>query len=910
MFIVEKEKSAEALERARRTMTNDLKATKTTKRESSAAADADGEAALPSWAEAFVFLRKIGVDDSASVEAVFPDDSLNTAMMTDIRNSAVLKPMRGGTKTSESHFLFRIRDKLASSYGGDEMLKGTNDEVIGTAVTKTTVFLNCYVLYRQQLLTVVDSSGKPLKGRKPELMRQAIVLVTKWPFPQLAFRLLSKLEEAFFWQIGRIDMGDGTLLIDDSRDNSKVQSSTEITNESAKNVLMVGFGQTAMWPVAKPGQRLYLHFLGEMLQYNVSSDALSTYGANLSFNSVFTSINLVSLLGPYGLVQHLWILWELIIMGQDIVVFSSSPTQCSEVVLALASLTHPMNNVSDFRPYIYKDDSDIRIIALGALGKKRQYGIDTRGSVSGSKEKDKGGSGSSSAGDCKSVIVGTTEPLVLSRLEAFGAAIFLSPEPYGGPPSDPDAPYKGKLYLSSFSLVSSVVWPTFHLSCSLLYLLSCINRNSDVYLAAGMRTKNAAYYYFLDGGSTNPQTLKAVNNPSTSNTSNWNMKSFTEYFNEWVERGSTKAALVCRHEPSALVQKKTLEKIKKMSPTDRILLGDKLLRDNLHNLTMTYYKPIIDTGVTAEVVQMREVALERAEINHQRAQQAQQEANLLKESLLQFVTESIGFALKFPEWAPHNVPTLLLYGVYMVVFFAAYLLKVPKVVLVSALFLMELPEKAPREFEALLRNIFPKYFLYPKRYNKDGTRIGGQPSDPQARTESRTVLETGGEQGEEDVEEEVSDEIRRQFNGHYRRSRHENLDALLAFQGRNYVQRKINLSLQPTRTFTLSADNRVVRVHERGGPMNTDETFVIGDPDRELDVMGMQKLLTRYYWEGNTLVGRIAILPAKTMVTTAYFEVITNNGKKEIANVSACHMHCLFYGCIGKQCSMCVPLNS
>jgi hypothetical protein len=49
-----------------------------------------------------------------------------------------------------------------------------------------------------------------------------------------------------------------------------------------------------------------LHFYGEMFQFHVAADLLAESAVNLSFSPVFADINLVSLLAPYGLLQHLW----------------------------------------------------------------------------------------------------------------------------------------------------------------------------------------------------------------------------------------------------------------------------------------------------------------------------------------------------------------------------------------------------------------------------------------------------------------------------------------------------------------------------------------------------------------------------------------------------------------------------
>lgn len=59
-----------------------------------------------------------------------------------------------------------------------------------------------------------------------------------------------------------------------------------------------------------------------------------------------------------GLLLHLWTLWELMILGEPLLVFAPTPTQCSEAVSALVSLLAPLICSVDFRPYFTIHDPD------------------------------------------------------------------------------------------------------------------------------------------------------------------------------------------------------------------------------------------------------------------------------------------------------------------------------------------------------------------------------------------------------------------------------------------------------------------------------------------------------------------------------------------------------------------------
>ncbi|XP_034719958.1 protein DENND6B-like [Etheostoma cragini] len=57
---------------------------------------------------------------------------------------------------------------------------------------------------------------------------------------------------------------------------------------------------------------------------------------------------------------HLHMLWELMLLGEPLVVMAPSPTVSSETVLALISIISPLRTCCDFRPYFTVHDSEFR----------------------------------------------------------------------------------------------------------------------------------------------------------------------------------------------------------------------------------------------------------------------------------------------------------------------------------------------------------------------------------------------------------------------------------------------------------------------------------------------------------------------------------------------------------------------
>eukprot|EP00271_Cylindrocystis_brebissonii_P004989 TRINITY_DN16946_c0_g1_i1.p1 TRINITY_DN16946_c0_g1~~TRINITY_DN16946_c0_g1_i1.p1 ORF type:complete len:1092 (+),score=172.53 TRINITY_DN16946_c0_g1_i1:268-3276(+) len=65
------------------------------------------------------------------------------------------------------------------------------------------------------------------------------------------------------------------------------------------------------------------------------------------------------LFGIYrGVLRQLWLLWELLLVGEPLLIIAPTPSQCSEAVAALVGLTAPLPCSMDFRPYFTIHDPD------------------------------------------------------------------------------------------------------------------------------------------------------------------------------------------------------------------------------------------------------------------------------------------------------------------------------------------------------------------------------------------------------------------------------------------------------------------------------------------------------------------------------------------------------------------------
>ncbi|KAF9618240.1 hypothetical protein IFM89_000875 [Coptis chinensis] len=69
-----------------------------------------------------------------------------------------------------------------------------------------------------------------------------------------------------------------------------------------------------------------------------------------------------------GILLQLWLLWELLIIGEPILIIAPTPPQCCEAVATLVSLVAPLLCSVDFRPYFTIHDPDFR--RLNSLSEK------------------------------------------------------------------------------------------------------------------------------------------------------------------------------------------------------------------------------------------------------------------------------------------------------------------------------------------------------------------------------------------------------------------------------------------------------------------------------------------------------------------------------------------------------------
>ncbi|NXN27044.1 DEN6B protein, partial [Nycticryphes semicollaris] len=124
------------------------------------------------------------------------------------------------------------------------------------------------------------------------------------------------------------------------------------------------------WPPPAPGQTLNLPVMGVVIQVRIPSRVDKPGSSPVKqFNQenllpaplVLPSIHELDLFRCFQPVLiHIQMLWELMLLGEPIVVMAPSPTVSSEMVLALTSCMAPLRYCCDYRPYFTIHDSEFK----------------------------------------------------------------------------------------------------------------------------------------------------------------------------------------------------------------------------------------------------------------------------------------------------------------------------------------------------------------------------------------------------------------------------------------------------------------------------------------------------------------------------------------------------------------------
>ncbi|XP_060980237.1 protein DENND6B isoform X6 [Dama dama] len=124
------------------------------------------------------------------------------------------------------------------------------------------------------------------------------------------------------------------------------------------------------WPAPAPGQTLNLPIMGVVLQVHIPLRAdtpepgppkQSSHETLLPAPVVLPSVHELDLFRCFRpVLAHVQLLWELMLLGEPLLVLAPSPAVSSEIVLALTSCLQPLKFCCDYRPYFTIHDSEFK----------------------------------------------------------------------------------------------------------------------------------------------------------------------------------------------------------------------------------------------------------------------------------------------------------------------------------------------------------------------------------------------------------------------------------------------------------------------------------------------------------------------------------------------------------------------
>ncbi|KAI8782166.1 protein DENND6A-like isoform X1 [Biomphalaria glabrata] len=168
--------------------------------------------------------------------------------------------------------------------------------------------------------------------------QKSVVLITKLPFIALFNQVISIIAPEYF------DNGEPSL-------------------EAACHDI-------DQWPLPVPGDTLNLPIMGSVIQVRLSCRSDKLIGSvppkysqthSIPAHSILPSIHEVDIYSSFlSILPHVQLLWELVLIGEPIVVMASSPTITCNTVQALVNMIAPLKFCSDFRPYFTIHDSEFR----------------------------------------------------------------------------------------------------------------------------------------------------------------------------------------------------------------------------------------------------------------------------------------------------------------------------------------------------------------------------------------------------------------------------------------------------------------------------------------------------------------------------------------------------------------------
>uniref|UniRef100_A0A3Q1M6D4 DENN domain containing 6B n=2 Tax=Bos TaxID=9903 RepID=A0A3Q1M6D4_BOVIN len=270
--------------------------------------------------------RQRGRSEQAAMRLVYPSDF----QLTDKEKSSICYlsfPDSHSGCLGDTQFSFRIRQcggQRCPGHAGEK----PGDRGAPASLQREPAHYFGYVYFRQ----VKDSSVK--RG----YFQKSLVLLSRLPFVRLFQALLGLVAPEFF--------------------------------DKLAPCLEAVCNEIDQWPAPAPGRTLSLPVMGVVLQVHIPSRADTPESGPLEPSGhetllpapvVLPSVHELDLFRCFRpVLAHVQLLWELMLLGEPLLVLAPSPAVSSEMVLALTSCLQPLKFCCDYRPYFTIHDSEFK----------------------------------------------------------------------------------------------------------------------------------------------------------------------------------------------------------------------------------------------------------------------------------------------------------------------------------------------------------------------------------------------------------------------------------------------------------------------------------------------------------------------------------------------------------------------
>ncbi|XP_024438368.1 uncharacterized protein LOC7487092 isoform X2 [Populus trichocarpa] len=306
---------------------------------------------LQQWAVAFCIIR-FDLEQGQLIEECYPPGSLSNEEELDVAFSSFPDSVSQNQNRSSIHdciFFFRIQRRKNSEQGNvtssevvgiddeEESSKSMKGKVINRRKirngTKGLKYLYGFVFNRQRHDEKLKRGGE----------QKSVVILSHNPYSSV-FRPLLQIMGPLYFDVG-----------------------TKALEHIAAYV--------SMWPTPVPGKQMELHIGNAMLKVSlppahslpfeigIFEESASAMAPFLPSNQLIPQglFHDSDIFGTFrGILLQLWLLWELLLIGEPILIIGPTPPQCCEAVASLVSLVAPLPCSVDFRPYFTIHDPDFK----------------------------------------------------------------------------------------------------------------------------------------------------------------------------------------------------------------------------------------------------------------------------------------------------------------------------------------------------------------------------------------------------------------------------------------------------------------------------------------------------------------------------------------------------------------------